>query len=88
MKSERQSVSHLIRRAGFGATPSELDELTEDHNKLKAIVIFLALVIQHARKTFMSEHLNQFKNKVLVWDLLIGVPVKNFDDKERLDILQ
>ena len=29
MKSERQSVSHLIRRAGFGATPSELDELTE-----------------------------------------------------------
>ena len=66
----------------------ELDELTEDHNKLKAIVIFLALVIQHARKTFMSEHLNQFKNKVLVWDLLIGVPVKNFDDKERMDILQ
>ena len=29
MKSERKQVAHLFRRAGFGATPSELDTLTE-----------------------------------------------------------
>ncbi len=29
MKSERKQVAHLFRRAGFGATPSELDNLTE-----------------------------------------------------------
>ncbi len=28
MKSERALVAHLMRRAGFGATPSELDKLT------------------------------------------------------------
>ena len=30
VKSERKSVSHLMRRAGFGATPRELDQLTEE----------------------------------------------------------
>ena len=29
MKSDRALVAHLMRRAGFGATPAELDELTE-----------------------------------------------------------
>ena len=28
MKSDRKLVAHLMRRAGFGATPKELDELT------------------------------------------------------------
>ena len=29
MKSDRLEIAHLMRRAGFGATPSELDTLTE-----------------------------------------------------------
>ena len=28
MKSDRQLDAHLMRRAGFGATPEELDNLT------------------------------------------------------------
>ena len=28
MKSDRKLVAHLMRRAGFGATPQELDHLT------------------------------------------------------------
>ena len=28
MKSDRALVAHLMRRAGFGATPAELDSLT------------------------------------------------------------
>ena len=30
MKSDRSEVAHLMRRAGFGATPEELDSLTEE----------------------------------------------------------
>ena len=30
MKSDRALVAHLMRRAGFGATPAELDALTRD----------------------------------------------------------
>ena len=30
MKSDRKLVAHLMRRAGFGATPSELDQLTAE----------------------------------------------------------
>jgi len=30
MKSDRAEVAHIMRRAGFGATPSELDELTAE----------------------------------------------------------
>ena len=30
MESERQLVAHLMRRAGFGATPQDLDDLTSD----------------------------------------------------------
>ena len=30
MKSDRKLVAHLMRRAGFGATPSELDRLTSE----------------------------------------------------------
>ncbi|MCY4652561.1 MAG: DUF1800 domain-containing protein [Dehalococcoidia bacterium] len=30
MKSDRALVAHLMRRAGFGATPSELDALTQE----------------------------------------------------------
>ena len=30
MKSDRAQVAHLMRRAGFGATPAELDALTRD----------------------------------------------------------
>ena len=30
MKSDRQLVAHLMRRAGFGATPQDLDNLTSD----------------------------------------------------------
>ena len=30
MKSDRMEVAHLMRRAGFGATPSELDTLTAE----------------------------------------------------------
>ena len=30
MKSDRALVAHLMRRAGFGATPSELDALTSE----------------------------------------------------------
>ena len=29
MKSDRTQIAHLFRRAGFGATPEELDDLTE-----------------------------------------------------------
>ena len=28
MKSDRTQIAHLFRRAGFGATPEELDDLT------------------------------------------------------------
>ena len=31
MKSDRALVAHLMRRAGFGATPAELDALTENN---------------------------------------------------------
>ena len=30
MKSDRALVAHLMRRAGFGATPAELDALTSE----------------------------------------------------------
>ena len=30
MKSDRQLVAHLMRRAGFGATPLELNHLTKE----------------------------------------------------------
>ena len=30
MKSDRAEIAHIMRRAGFGATPSELDELTAE----------------------------------------------------------
>ena len=30
MKSDRPEIAHIMRRAGFGATPSELDELTAE----------------------------------------------------------
>ena len=30
MKSDRAQVAHLMRRAGFGATPAELDTLTQE----------------------------------------------------------
>ena len=30
MKSDRAQVAHLMRRAGFGATPEELDKLTAE----------------------------------------------------------
>ena len=30
MKSDRSLVAHLMRRAGFGATPAELDTLTAE----------------------------------------------------------
>ena len=30
MKSDRAQVAHLMRRAGFGATPSELDYFTQN----------------------------------------------------------
>ena len=30
MKSDRTEVAHLMRRAGFGATPEELDAITEE----------------------------------------------------------
>ena len=30
MKSDRALAAHLMRRAGFGATPAELDALTRD----------------------------------------------------------
>ena len=30
MKSDRSLVAHLMRRAGFGATPAELDVLTRE----------------------------------------------------------
>lgn len=32
MKSDRQLVAHLMRRAGFGATPEELDNLTSSQS--------------------------------------------------------
>ena len=30
MKSDRLEIAHVMRRAGFGATPAELDELTNE----------------------------------------------------------
>ena len=30
MKSDRTTVAHLLRRAGFGATPAQLNYLTEN----------------------------------------------------------
>ena len=30
MKSDRALVAHLMRRAGFGATPAELDTLAQE----------------------------------------------------------
>lgn len=30
MKSDRSEIAHLMRRAGFGATPKELDALIKE----------------------------------------------------------
>ena len=38
MKSDRLEIAHLMRRAGFGTTPAELDTITEEKINLASVV--------------------------------------------------
>ena len=49
---------------------------------LELTTVYVALVLKKAREWFMREHAKIYEGVDIYWHLNIGMPVKNFDEKE------